>query len=394
MPRQPEHELLEVVAARHHAVDEREQARAVLRLDAVRGGEKEVRPDDAQGVAQRRAFERVAAERDRLVEQRQAVAERAVGAAREQDQALVVGRDALAAAHLGKARRDLGHGDAAEVEALRPAQDRRQDLVRLGRGEDEEDVRRRLLERLEERVPGRLGQHVRLVQDVDLLFRALGREAHGLAQVPDVVDAVVARRVDLDDVQRAALLERDARLAGPAGLGAVALRERPQAVDGLGEQARGGRLAHAARAGEHVGLPDAVHRHGVAERLGDVVLGHQVAERLRAVLASGGEVARALGGVRAGGVGGHACGAGGAARRPGRVTRNIPRGPPRPGGCGQLATRPPGCRPSCRRGGGRRRRRAPGPPRPRPAGPPACPRRRARRRRARARAPTGPSPRR
>ena len=49
--------------------------------------------------------------------------------------------------------------------------DRRRHLVRVGRRQDEDDVRRRLLERLEQRVERRVGQHVHLVDEVDLVLR-------------------------------------------------------------------------------------------------------------------------------------------------------------------------------------------------------------------------------
>ena len=74
------------------------------------------------------------------------------------------------AQHLG----DLLERRALEVEALAAVDDRRHDLVRLGGREDEDGVRRRLLERLQERVPGLAGEHVRLVEDVDLPAPAAG----------------------------------------------------------------------------------------------------------------------------------------------------------------------------------------------------------------------------
>ena len=62
---------------------------------------------------------------------------------------------------------DLGDGQAPEVEALDPRQDRRPDPRRVGRAEDEDDVVGRLLERLEEDVPA-LRDPLDLVDDVDL----------------------------------------------------------------------------------------------------------------------------------------------------------------------------------------------------------------------------------
>ena len=57
--------------------------------------------------------------------------------------------------------------------------------------EDEDDVRRWLFERLEQRVERLFGEHVRFVDDVDLGAAAHRREADLLAQLADVVDAAV-----------------------------------------------------------------------------------------------------------------------------------------------------------------------------------------------------------
>ena len=109
--------------------------------------------------------------------------------------------------HLG----DLLQRGALEVEALAAVGDRRHHLVRLGGGEDEDGVRRRLLERLEEGVPGLLGQHVGLVEDVDLPAAAGRRVGDPLAQVADVVDRAVGGGVHLDHVDRGAGGDRRGR---------------------------------------------------------------------------------------------------------------------------------------------------------------------------------------
>ena len=48
------------------------------------------------------------------------------------------------------------------------------------------------------------GDHVRLVDDEDLVAVAGRGEHRALAQVTGIVDAVVARGVDLDDIERTA----------------------------------------------------------------------------------------------------------------------------------------------------------------------------------------------
>ncbi len=140
--------------------------------------------------------------------------------------------------------------------------DRRGHLLGLGRGEHEDRVRRRLLERLQERVPGRGREHVRLVEDVDLAAPADRRVGDALAQLADVVDGVVGRGVHLDHVERGGARDRDARVALAARLD----RRPALAVQARGEDLRHRGLAGAARAHEQVGVVDLVALDGVAQR--------------------------------------------------------------------------------------------------------------------------------
>ena len=160
---------------------------------------------------------------------------------------------------------DLGDGQAPDVEALEARQDRRREARRLGRGEHEHDEVGRLLERLEQRVPGVAGDLVRLVEDVDLAPELAGRVRQPLAQVPDGVDAAVARGVDLDEVERRALADRDARRAAVAGVAVLQVG----AVDRLGEDPGERGLAGAARPDEQDRVADPVGADGVAQRLDD-----------------------------------------------------------------------------------------------------------------------------
>ena len=142
--------------------------------------------------------------------------------------------------------RDLLDRRAVEVEAVAAVDDRRRHLARLGRREHEHRVRRRLLERLQERVPRRRREHVRLVEDVHLAAAAHRRVGDALAQLADVVDRVVRRRVHLDHVERArrarsTRTSRTRRTARSCGRPALAVQAR-------GEDLRHRGLAGAARA--------------------------------------------------------------------------------------------------------------------------------------------------
>ena len=135
---------------------------------------------------------------------------------------------------------------------VRTRADRADDLVRLGRREDELQVWRRLLDELEQGVETLTRDHVRLVDDVDLVRAVDRREERSLAQVTRVVDAAVARCVDLDDVDL---------------LGCVVGGDT---VELARENARAGRLAAAAGPGEQVRMVHAVVRERVLEGLGHV----------------------------------------------------------------------------------------------------------------------------
>ena len=96
--------------------------------------------------------------------------------------------------------------ERSEREALEARDDGRADLARVGRAEDEEDAVGRLLERLEEDVPALLDA-LDLVDDEDLAAQVGRGRVDARQQLAHVVDLVVGRGVELDDVERTALAD-------------------------------------------------------------------------------------------------------------------------------------------------------------------------------------------
>src|SRR4029453_13671156 len=101
------------------------------------------------------------------------------------------------------------------------------------RAEDEDEVRRRLLDQLEERVPGGVGELVRLVEDINLEAAPARLQEPVLADLAGVVDPTLARGIHLDDVEGRARRDRSARVAGLVRRDGRALL----AVQPLGEDA-------------------------------------------------------------------------------------------------------------------------------------------------------------
>src|SRR5439155_20440235 len=88
-----------------------------------------------------------------------------------------------------------------KIKALAAAQNRWQNLLRLGRGEDEFHVWRRFLERLQESIEGRCAEHVHFVDDVDLEMPFARGVTHIVAQLSHLFDAIITRAVDLQNIE-------------------------------------------------------------------------------------------------------------------------------------------------------------------------------------------------
>ena len=99
---------------------------------------------------------------------------------------------------MDEAALNLRHRDSVKVVALAARLDRRGNLVRLSRRENEDDARGWFLECLEQGVERLRCQHMHFIDDVDLIVSRRRRKFHGLAQVTNLVDAAVRRRIDLE----------------------------------------------------------------------------------------------------------------------------------------------------------------------------------------------------
>ena len=152
----------------------------------------------------------VDAARDHLVEHRLGVAHAASGASCDELERLIGDRSALRLHDAARAcRRSSRSGSGRKVKRWSRDTTAGRMPAGIGRAEDEQDVGRRLLERLEEDVPALLDA-LDLVDDEDLLAQVGGRGVDARQQLAHVVDAVVRCGVELDDVQRAAVADRHA----------------------------------------------------------------------------------------------------------------------------------------------------------------------------------------
>ena len=150
----------------------------------------------------------------------------------------------------------------------------------LRRGEDEDDVCRRLLKGLEEGIERCSRKHVHLVNDEDLVTSELRWDARLLHERLDMLYGVVGGSVELEDIQGTLLVER---LTTLARITSLALCRWILAVDGFGEDARTGGLSHASGTAEEVGMCQFSALHGILQRRGQGCLAHDGVEGQRPV---------------------------------------------------------------------------------------------------------------
>ena len=182
-----------------------------------------------------------------LIEHAQPIANRSVRTVGQQLQRTVGQAHALFRADAAHTLHQQRLRYALEVEAQAPGKNGRREFLRLSGRQNEHHVLRRLFQSFEQCVERAGREHMHLVNDIDL-FAADGRRIlDALAQLADILDAVVRCRVDLDHVHEGALADGTAVRACTAG---SPLRVLVQTVDALGENARGRCLARTARAAE------------------------------------------------------------------------------------------------------------------------------------------------
>ncbi|MNZ86193.1 hypothetical protein D3C78_1050100 [compost metagenome] len=220
------------------------------------------------------------AEGNRLIGQAHRVAHRAVGGTPQQPQRIHFEGDLLDGQHMGQVldhplRR---HVLQRELQAARKDGDRQ--LLRVGGGEQELDVGRRLFEGLEQGVERVRGQHVHFVDQVDLVAAAAGRVLHVVEQLAGVLDLGPAGGIHLDQVDETPLVDLPAYRALAARRRADALL----AIQALGQDACDGGLTHATGAREQIGMVQPLVVQRIDQGLEHMGLADHFAERARTPL--------------------------------------------------------------------------------------------------------------
>ena len=218
-----------------------------------------------------------AAQGDGLIEQRQAITHAAAGGLADQLQAAFFVGDVFGIQHVGQMAGHGGRADIAQAELHAARQHGDRHLLRVGGGQHEDDVRRRLFQRLQHGVEGVGGEHVDLVDDEDLVAAHRGQVGGVFEHDGHFLHLAVGGGVHFEVVGEAPFVHTAAGGAFAARVGADTLL----AVQRLGQDAGDGGLAHAPGTGEQVGMVQALVVERMAQGTHDGVLSDQGVEVTR-----------------------------------------------------------------------------------------------------------------
>ena len=179
--------------------------------------------------------------------------------------------------------RDLRGGQRSEPQPLTARSHRREEQVGTRRDENEDGCRRRLFERLEERVLRLRHERVRIIHDNDpssSFERAISRSIDRIANLIDLDGSVVAGR-EVHDIRMHAARDPAARAALAAGVHPTRVRplHRMFAIERLRERHGRGVFADAWGAGKNQAWRERPAADRARQQLEEVPVAHELAKR-------------------------------------------------------------------------------------------------------------------
>ena len=117
--------------------------------------------------------------------------------------------------------------------------------------QDKNNMRWWFLQCLKQGVGGFFGEHMDFVDNIDFVTGLVGRVVHFLTEVSDFINAAIAGRINLDDIQSRPLGDC---LAHGTGITWLILAIIGKAIYGLGQNAPGAGLAGASGTAEKIGM--------------------------------------------------------------------------------------------------------------------------------------------
>ena len=90
--------------------------------------------------------------------------------------------------------------DGLEFKALNPREDGSWNLMEFRCRQDKDHILSRFFQSLQEGIEGSHGQHMNLVNDIDLILGQAGCIGGLVSDVTDFINPVIGGRINLDDI--------------------------------------------------------------------------------------------------------------------------------------------------------------------------------------------------
>ena len=213
-----------------------------------------------------------------LVQQAESVSHGAVRRSRNITQSLFLHLLSFLFHQLPHPVRDGFDGNPLEIIPLASGQNGDGNLVHLRGRQNENHIGRRLLQGFQQRIKGSYGEHMHLVDDVNLIFPLRRRVGYLIHNFPDVVHAVIGGRIDLDHVHAGTSRNGAAASALPTGRAV----HRMLTVDGFRKNFRYGCLSGSSCSAEQIGMSDSFGSYLIFQSRNNVVLSLYVLKTFRA----------------------------------------------------------------------------------------------------------------
>ena len=175
--------------------------------------------------------------------------------------------------------------DPAQVKALAARQDGHRHLADLGGGKNELGVRRRLFQRLEQGIERALGQHVHLIDHIDLVARLNRAIAHTVQKIAHIIDASAAGGIQLQHIHVPTIDDGAAMAALGGQIHTGAMLRFAVEIQGPGQEPRRRGLTDPAHAGQHKGMGYAPRRKSIGQGADHGLLANQILKGARPIFA-------------------------------------------------------------------------------------------------------------
>ena len=151
-----------------------------------------------------------------LLEERECISKSSTSTLCDDLECFFFGIDSLSFTDVSESFDDIRESYLPEVEAESSRAYRLGDFLYLSRRQDEFYMFRRLFESFEESIECSCREHMDLIYDIDFVLGLVWFEARTFDEITDILYSVIARTIDLDDIEESIIIECDTVFTGVA----------------------------------------------------------------------------------------------------------------------------------------------------------------------------------